>query len=85
MNRNKNIVNFKLLKMSRSFVFVLISYILHLTTLTAQVEVHAVLDSNKIRIGEQTRLDLYVRYDASVNKKLNIQWPIIEDTLKKEI
>ena len=85
MNRNKNIVNFKLLKMSRSFVFVLISYICLLTTVKAQVEVHAVLDSNKIRIGEQTRLDLYVRYDASVNKKLNIQWPIIEDTLKKEI
>jgi hypothetical protein len=71
--------------MSRAFVFALISYILHLTTLTAQVEVHAVLDSNKIRIGEQTRLDLYLRYDASTNKNLNIQWPQIEDTLKKEI
>jgi hypothetical protein len=51
----------------------------------AQVEVHAVLDSNSIRIGEQTRLDVYLRYDATAQKKLDIQWPVIEDTLKKEI
>jgi hypothetical protein len=51
----------------------------------AQVEVHAVLDSNSIRIGEQTRLDVYLRYDATTQKKLDIQWPVIEDTLKKEI
>lgn len=51
----------------------------------AQVEVGAVLDSNNIRIGEQTKLDIYLRYDASSNKSLEIAWPIIDDTLKKEI
>jgi len=51
----------------------------------AQIEVHAVLDSNSIRIGEQTKLDIYLRYDANAQKTLDIQWPIIEDTLKKEI
>ena len=51
----------------------------------AQVEVHAILDSNTIRIGEQTKLDIYVRYDASATKNLHIEWPVIEDTLKKEI
>ena len=79
MNRNKNIVNFKLLKMSSALLLCLITNICLLTTVKAQVEVHAVLDSNKIRIGEQTRLDLYLRYDASVNKKLNIQWPVISE------
>lgn len=53
--------------------------------LHAQVEVHAVLDSNSIRIGEQTKLDLYLRYDISTLKNLNIDWPKFEDTLKKEI
>ena len=51
----------------------------------AQVEVHAVLDSNSIRIGEQTKLDIYLRYNANEQKTLDIVWPVIEDTLKKEI
>ncbi len=51
----------------------------------SQIEVHAVLDSSKIRIGEQTKLHLYLSYDASAQKTLNIQWPQISDTLKKEI
>ena len=65
----------------------IISFILILTGLfiNAQVEVHAILDSNSIKIGEQTKLDIYLRYDANAQKNLDIIWPIIEDTLKKEI
>jgi len=51
----------------------------------SQVTVHAVLDSSSIRIGAQTKLDIYLNYDASTQKKLDIQWPEILDTLKKEI
>ncbi len=51
----------------------------------SQVEVHAVLDSSKIRIGEQTKLDIYLSYDASAQKNMEILWPLIEDTLKKGI
>lgn len=51
----------------------------------SQVEVHAVIDSSSIRIGAQTKVHLYVRYDASANKTLEILWPEIGDTLKKEI
>ena len=85
MGQIKNIFNVKDLR--QTMFFSLLSFILILLSAHAhaQVEVHAVLDSNKIRIGEQTRLDLYLRYDASTNKNLNIQWPQIEDTLKKEI
>ncbi len=46
-------------------------------------EVHAVLDSNYIRIGAQTKLDIYLKYDASTQKNLDVVWPVIEDTLKK--
>lgn len=66
-------------------------YILILFTLLtsfavkSQIEVHAVLDSSKIRIGEQTKLDIYLNYDASTQKNLEVLWPLIEDTLKKEI
>lgn len=51
----------------------------------SQIEVHAVIDSNTIRIGEQTKIDLYLKYDASLQKNLTVNWPQIEDTLKKEI
>lgn len=46
-------------------------------------EVHAVLDSNSIRIGAQTKLDLYLSYDASTQKSLDVLWPLIDDTIKK--
>ncbi len=51
----------------------------------SSIEVHAVIDSSSIRIGAQTKLDIYLNYDASLNKKTDITWPIIEDTLKKGI
>jgi hypothetical protein len=51
----------------------------------SQTEVHAVLDSNTIRIGAQTKLDIYLSYDASSQKSLDVIWPMIEDTLKKGI
>jgi len=51
----------------------------------AQVKVNAVLDSNKIRIGEQTKLDLYVSYDATAAKDLKILWPSFEDTITGKV
>lgn len=59
--------------------------VLTFLTVKSQVEVHAVLDSSKIRIGEHTKLDLYLNYDASTQKNLDVLWPLIEDTIKKEI
>lgn len=49
-----------------------------------QIRVNAVLDSSKIRIGEQVKLDLYVNYDAS-QKDLKIQWPTIGDTITGKV
>ena len=50
----------------------------------AQVEAFANMDTNQIRIGEQTKIELYVKYNVK-QKNLNIQWPIVGDTLRKEI
>ena len=48
------------------------------------VQAYVTLDTNKIRIGEQTKIDLYITYSAS-QKNQKIQWPAIGDTLRKEV
>jgi len=48
------------------------------------VQVAAMMDTNKIRIGEQARIDLYITHKANL-KNLKIQWPRISDTLRKEV
>lgn len=65
------------------FLFFFLAFII--IKAQSPAEVHAVIDSTSIRIGAQTKLDIYLNYDASTQKKLDIVWPIIEDTLKKGI
>ncbi|MDX2173917.1 MAG: hypothetical protein SFY56_12415 [Bacteroidota bacterium] len=48
------------------------------------VRVDAVLDSSKIRIGEQVKLDIYFNYNAN-QKDLKVQWPSIGDTLTGKV
>jgi hypothetical protein len=50
-----------------------------------QIKVNAVLDSSKIRIGEQTKLDVYVTYDANAQKSLKVEWPSFEDTITGKV
>jgi hypothetical protein len=50
-----------------------------------QIKVNAVLDSSKIRIGEQTKLDVYVTYDANAQKNLKVEWPSFEDTITGKV
>ncbi|MBL7895660.1 MAG: hypothetical protein JNK50_10255 [Bacteroidia bacterium] len=49
------------------------------------IRVNAVIDSSKIRIGEETRLDLYVTYDANAQKNIKIDWPSFEDTISGKV
>ncbi|HWY38896.1 MAG TPA: hypothetical protein VNY73_10075, partial [Bacteroidia bacterium] len=49
-----------------------------------EVKAYATIDTSKIRIGEQTKIDLYIVYKSTC-KNCNIQWPRISDTLRKEI
>lgn len=70
--------------MIKKYILILFSLLTSLVV-NAQppTEVHAVLDSNSIRIGAQTKLDLYLSYDASTQKNMDVLWPLIEDTIKK--
>ena len=71
---------------TRSILYVfLISCFLSLgSKCFAQVEAIAMMDTNKIRIGEQAKIDLYVKYKTN-QKKLSILWPTVGDTLRKEV
>lgn len=48
------------------------------------VRVEAVLDTAKIRIGEQAKINLYLTYDTKL-KGLKIEWPAIGDTLTEKV
>lgn len=66
----------------RLITFLMLAYT---SALFAQkVRVEAVLDTGKLRIGEQVNIDLYLSYDARA-KDLYVQWPSIGDTLTKKI
>lgn len=49
-----------------------------------EIRVDAVLDTSKLRIGEQAKVDIYVTYNSS-QKDIKIQWPSIGDTLTGKI
>lgn len=66
------------------YIFLLLAMI-GLGTSTAQIKVNAVIDSSKIRIGEQTKLDIYVSYDVNAAQNLKIEWPSFEDTITGKV
>jgi hypothetical protein len=49
-----------------------------------QLRVEAMLDSARMRIGEQVHVDLYLNYDANLGN-IKIEWPKIGDTLAEKI
>jgi hypothetical protein len=72
--------------MKRTLKHIFLFFCLFITAhLSAQIKVNAVLDSNKLRIGEQTKLDLYVTYDANAQKNIKIEWPSFEDTITGKV
>jgi hypothetical protein len=50
----------------------------------SQVSIRATLDTSKIRIGEQVKLDLYLLYDPNQGVS-KIEWPSIGDTITEKI
>ncbi|MGZ3884760.1 MAG: hypothetical protein ACXVPQ_09975 [Bacteroidia bacterium] len=67
------------------YFLLLVVMSLALLTRAQEVRVSAVLDSNKIRIGEQTKLDIYVQYNSGAHKNLRIDWPSFEDTITGKV
>jgi hypothetical protein len=65
-------------------IVIVFLFVLATKTSFSQVTVRAVLDTAKIRIGEQVKLDLYLLYDP--NKGVSkIEWPTIGDTITEKI
>ncbi len=61
------------------------SLVLLLNATYAQIEVYANIEKNSIKIGEQTKIKLKVKYNKKKLKTDTFDWPALEDTLKKEI
>ncbi len=68
----------------KKFKYILILLICTLIAKSQDVRVNAVLDSSKIRIGEQVKLDIYLNYNAN-QTNFKIQWPTIGDTLTGKV
>lgn len=67
-----------------TFFIFLLFFLLFKISIGQKININAALDSTKIRIGEQVKLDLYVSYSAKQNN-LKIQWPNIADTITDKI
>ena len=67
-----------------TFFIFLPFFLLFKLSIGQKININAALDSTKIRIGEQVKLDLYVSYSAKQNN-LKIQWPNIADTITDKI
>lgn len=73
-----------MMKRIHNLLFVLLFWLVPAVFFAQDVTVSAVLDSSKLRIGEQVKLDLYVTYHAN-QKDRKIQWPAIGDTLTGKV
>jgi len=67
-----------------TFFIFLLFFLLFKISIAQKINISAALDSTKIRIGEQVKLDLYVSYSTKQNN-LKIQWPNIADTITDKI
>jgi hypothetical protein len=72
------------MKNSLRHILLLFSIFGCFNSFSQDIKVSAVLDSNKIRIGEQTKLDIYVQYDSKL-KSIKLQWPVLGDTITGKV
>lgn len=70
--------------MQRLHVFIFF-VLASLFSVAQEVRVEAVLDSSRMRIGEQVKVNLYVTYDARLKNNLKLEWPSLSDTLTDKV
>jgi hypothetical protein len=76
---------------TRFLKVVLFSFVTHIYAGVAneafaqQIKATAKLDTNSIRIGQQTKLQLSIQYRVDNGQQVKIYWPGITDTLRKEV
>ncbi|MDP2385128.1 MAG: hypothetical protein Q8M29_02035 [Bacteroidota bacterium] len=66
------------------YLFILFAVLLHKFSFAQDVQAFALIDTSKIKIGEQAKIDLFINFKGDA-KNLKIQWPQLGDTLRKEI
>ncbi|MBL0328962.1 MAG: hypothetical protein IPP64_05995 [Bacteroidetes bacterium] len=50
-----------------------------------KIKATAKLDSNEIQIGQQVKLELSIQYRVDNGKRIQVLWPEIADTIRKEV
>ena len=65
--------------------FILIMLAIPFTSLAQQIKATAQLDSNEIIIGQQVNLKLSIQYRVDNGKRIQVLWPEIADTIRKEV
>lgn len=86
MNKANNIIHKALRWLQRTailtlFISISSSSIAQNLLTNQEVKASAVIDTNKILIGEQTQIHLQL----TAPKNLAVQWPLIQDTLSKNV
>ncbi len=71
-------------KATYTFFIALFLLVGSVSVVAQNAEAEAVIDNTAIRIGEQCTLKLFVRYNEGT-KKSTVVWPLINDTLAKNI
>ncbi len=59
--------------------------LLTVSSYAQQIKATAKLDSNEIKIGQQVKLELSIQYRVDNGKRIQVLWPKIADTLRKEV
>lgn len=79
-------MNFKsTYKITISALLLLNMLAIPVTFFAQQVKATAKLDSNEIQIGQQVKLELSIQYRVDNGKRIQVQWPEIADTIRKEV
>ncbi len=68
-----------------SALILLIVLAIPLSTTAQQIKATAKLDSNEIQIGQQVNLKLSIQYRVDGGKRIQVLWPEIADTIRKEV
>ncbi len=58
---------------------------IHPSSYAQQIKATAKLDNNEIQIGEQVQLKLSIQYRVDNGKRIQVLWPEIADTIRKEV
>lgn len=68
-----------------SALLMLIVLTIPFTSTAQEIKATAKLDSNEITIGQQVKLQLSIQYRVDNGKRIQVLWPEITDTIRKEV